>query len=73
MYNNYLKVYKLDLNLKNLFLIIVMIRNFNPSEFFMIVDKADNQSISRFKIACENRRIRFRAIYIDFIDIQLLK
>ena len=38
---------------------IVMRRGFTPSEFHLIVDRADNRSIQGFRIACEGGRIRF--------------
>ena len=38
---------------------IEMRRGFNPSNFFMVVDRADRRSIQGFRIACESGRIRF--------------
>ena len=45
---------------------IVMRRGFNPSEFFMVVDRADNRSIQGFRIACEGGRIRFVPMAVDY-------
>ena len=50
---------------------IVMRRGFTPSEFHLIVDRADNRSIQGFRIACEGGRIRF--VSIPFIFLLKLK
>ena len=48
---------------------IVMRRGFTPSEFHLIVDRADNRSIQGFRIACEGGRIRFVPMAVDYRNI----
>lgn len=52
---------------------IVMRRGFNPSEFFMVVDRADNRSIQGFRIACEGGRIRFVPMAVDYRNINFIE
>ena len=52
---------------------IVMRRGFNPSELFMIVDRADNRSIQGFRIACEGGRIRFVPMAVDYRNINFIE
>ena len=52
---------------------IVMRRGFNPSEFFMVVDRADNRSIRGFRIACEGGRIRFVPMAVEFRNINVIE
>ena len=52
---------------------IEMRRGFNPSNFFMIVDKADRRSIQGFRIACESGRIRFIPMAVDYRNINFIE
>lgn len=52
---------------------IEMRRGFNPSNFFMVVDRADNRSIQGFRIACENNRIRFVPMAVEYRNINLIE
>lgn len=52
---------------------IVMRRGFNPSNFYMVVDRADNRSIQGFRIACESGRVRFVAMAIEYRNINIIE
>ena len=52
---------------------IVMRRGFTPSEFHLIVDRADNRSIQGFRIACEGGRIRFVPMAEDYRNINFIE
>ena len=52
---------------------IVMRRGFNPSEFFMVLVRADNRSIQGFRIACEGGRIRFVPMAVDYRNINFIE
>lgn len=52
---------------------IVMRRGFTPSEFHLIVDRADNRSIQGFRIACEGGRIRFVPMDVDYRNINFIE
>ena len=52
---------------------IVMRRGFTPSEFHLIVDRADNRSIQGFRIACEGGRIRFVPMAVDYRNINFME
>lgn len=52
---------------------IVMRRGFNPSEFFLVVDRADNRSIQGFRIACEGGRVRFIPMAVEYRNINLIE
>lgn len=52
---------------------IEMRRGFNPSEFFMIVDRADRRSIQGFRIACESSRIRFVPMAVEYRNINFIE
>ena len=52
---------------------IVMRRGFTPSEFHLIVDRADNRSIQGFRIACESGRIRFVPRAVDYRNINFIE
>ena len=52
---------------------IVMRRGFTPSEFHLIVDRADNRSIQGFRIACEGGRIRFVSMAVDYRNINFIE
>jgi len=52
---------------------IEMRRGFNPSNFFMAVDRADNRSIQGFRIACEGGRIRFVPMAVDYRNINRIE
>ena len=52
---------------------IEMRRVFNPSNFFMIVDKADRRSIQGFRIACESGRIRFIPMAVEYRNINFIE
>ena len=52
---------------------IVMRRGFTPSDFHLIVDRADNRSIQGFRIACEGGRIRFVPMAVDYRNINFIE
>lgn len=52
---------------------IVMRRGFTPSEFHLIVDRADNRSIQGFRIACEGNRVRFVPMAVEYRNINLIE
>ncbi|MPM06738.1 hypothetical protein SDC9_53041 [bioreactor metagenome] len=52
---------------------IEMRRGFNPSNFFMIVDRADRRSIQGFRIACEGSRIRFVPMAVEYRNINVIE
>ena len=52
---------------------IVMRRGFNPSEFFMVVDRAEPRSIRGFRIACESGRIRFVPMAVEYRNINVIE
>ena len=52
---------------------IVMRRGFTPSEFHLIVDRADNRSIQGFRIACEGGRIRFVPMAVGYRNINFIE
>ena len=52
---------------------IVMRRGFTPSEFHLIVDRADNRSIQGFRIDCEGGRIRFVPMAVDYRNINFIE
>lgn len=48
--------------------------DYNPSSFFMIVDRADNRSIQGFRIACESGgRIRFVPMAVEYRNINVIE
>ena len=47
-------------------------RGFNPQNFYMIVDRADRRSIQGYRIACENNRIRFVPMAIEYRNINVI-
>jgi hypothetical protein len=52
---------------------IEMRRGFNPSNFFMVVDRADRRSIQGFRIACESGRIRFVPMAVEYRNINFIE
>ena len=52
---------------------IVMRRGFTPSEFHLIVDRADNRSIQGFRIACEGGRVRFIPMAVEYRNINFIE
>lgn len=52
---------------------IVMRRGFNPSNFFLVVDRADRRSIQGFRIACEAGRIRFVPMAVEYRNINFIE
>lgn len=52
---------------------IEMRRGFTPSNFFMVVDRADNRSIQGFRIACESGRIRFVPMAVEYRNINFIE
>ena len=52
---------------------IVMRRGFTPSNFYMVVDRADNRSIQGFRIACEGNRVRFVPMAVEYRNINLIE
>ena len=52
---------------------IVMRRGFNPSEFFLVVDRADNRSIQGHRIDCQGGRIRFVPMSVEYRNINFIE
>ena len=52
---------------------IVMRRGFSPSQFYLIVDRADRRSIQGFRIACEGGRVRFVPMAVEYRNINLIE
>ncbi|MDZ4910364.1 hypothetical protein GNF68_15225 [Clostridium perfringens] len=52
---------------------IVMRRGFTPSNFFLVVDRADRRSIQGFRIACEGGRIRFVPMAVEYRNINFIE
>lgn len=52
---------------------IDMRRGFNPSNFFMVVDRTDNRSIRGFRIACEGGRVRFVPMAVEYRNINVIE
>ncbi len=52
---------------------IQMRRGFNPSNFFMAVDRSDRRSIQGFRIACEGNRIRFVPMAVEYRNINVIE
>ncbi|MEG2354170.1 MAG: hypothetical protein RSB70_05985 [Clostridium sp.] len=52
---------------------IEMRRGFAPSNFFMVVDRADRRSIQGFRIACESGRIRFVPMAVEYRNINFIE
>ncbi|KGJ49466.1 MULTISPECIES: hypothetical protein [Paraclostridium] len=52
---------------------IVMRRGFTPSNFFLVVDRADRRSIQGFRIACEAGRIRFVPMAVEYRNINFIE
>lgn len=48
-------------------------RGFNPQNFYMIVDRADRRSIQGYRIACENNRVRFVPMDIEYRNINVIE
>lgn len=48
-------------------------RGFNSQNFYMIVDRADRRSIQGYRIACENNRVRFVPMYIEYRNINVIE
>ena len=48
-------------------------RGFNPQNFYMIVDRADRRSIQGYRIACENNRVRFVPMAIEYRNINVIE
>ena len=46
---------------------------FNPQNFYMIVDRTDRRSIQGYRIACENNRIRFVPMAIEYRNINVIE
>lgn len=52
---------------------IVMRRGFTPSNFYMVVDRADNRSIQGFRIACQSGAIRFVPMAVEYRNINVIE
>ena len=48
-------------------------RGFNPQNFYMIVDRVGRRSIQGYRIACENNRIRFVPMAIEYRNINVIE
>lgn len=52
---------------------IEMRRGYSPSNFFMVVDRADRRSIQGYRISCEGSRIRFIPMAVDYRNINRIE
>ncbi|WP_052356750.1 hypothetical protein [Faecalimicrobium dakarense] len=52
---------------------IDMRRGFSPSNFFLIVDRADRRSIQGFRIACDGGRVRFVPMAVEYRNINRIE
>lgn len=52
---------------------IEMKKGYKPSKFYMLVDKYDKRSIQGYRIDCDDDRIKFKAISLEYYDISLIE
>jgi len=52
---------------------VVMRGGFNPSNFYMLVESADRRSIQGYRIACNEGRIRFVAMSVEYRNINFIE
>ena len=52
---------------------VVMRRGFNPSNFYMLVESSDRRSIQGYRIACNEGRIRFVAMSVEYRNINFIE
>ena len=52
---------------------IVMRRGFTPSDFYMVVNKADNRSIQGYRITCNEGRVRFVSMSVEYRNINFIE
>ena len=52
---------------------IVMKRGFSPSNFYLVVDSFDNRSIQGYRIACNDGRVRFVAMSVEYRNIDFIE
>lgn len=52
---------------------IVMRGGFNPSNFYMLVESYDNRSIQGYRISCNDGRVRFVAMSVEYRDINFIE
>ena len=52
---------------------IRMRQGFNPSNFYLVVDSFDNRSIQGYRIACNDGRVRFVAMSVEYRNIDFIE
>jgi hypothetical protein len=52
---------------------MVMKRGFSPSNFYLVVDSFDNRSIQGYRIACNDGRVRFVAMSVEYRNIDFIE
>ena len=52
---------------------IVMRGGFNPSNFYMLVESSDRRSIQGYRIACNDGRVRFVAMSVEYRNINFIE
>lgn len=50
-----------------------MKKGYNPSNYYMVVDKYDNRSISGYRIVCDNGKIKFKSMSVEYKDISFIE
>lgn len=52
---------------------IEMKKGYNPSSYYMVVDRYDNKSISGYRVVCEEGRVKFKAMSVEYKDISFIE
>ena len=52
---------------------VVMRGGFNPSNFYMLVENADRRSIQGYRISCNEGRVRFVAMSVEYRNINFIE
>ena len=52
---------------------VVMRGGFNPSNFYMVVENADRRSIQGYRIDCNQGRIRFVSMSVEYRNINFIE
>ena len=52
---------------------VVMRGGFNPSNFYMLVENADRRSIQGYRISCNEGRVRFVSMSVEYRNINFIE
>ena len=52
---------------------VEMKKGYNPSSYYMVVDRYDNRSISGYRIVYDNGKIKFKAMSVEYKDISFIE